>query len=162
MLDEIRCFDGDYFLVDEDIDLSFRARLAGWGIAYAPRAVVHHSRSVSLDRVPDLHAHCRYRNEEYVWITNLPARLILRYAVGAAAQRLVEVLEAWRRLRGRFGIYVRSKLDVLASLPRLLSKRRTIQRRRRTTADQIERALTAVPLSRISYWREQIRRALRW
>lgn len=162
MLDEIGFFDEDFFLVYEDVDLSFRARMAGWGVVYVPGAVVHHARSASLDRVPDLHAYCRYRNEEFVWIKNLPARLTVRYAAGAALHRMIEALEAWRRMRGRFGVYLRAKRDVLASLPRLLGRRRKIQGRRKSTVDQIERVLTAVPTLTISHWREQVRRALRW
>ncbi|GAC1541759.1 MAG: glycosyltransferase family 2 protein [Polyangiales bacterium] len=47
MLDELRLdsgvFDRDYFMYAEDVDLGWRARLAGWSSIYVPTAVVRHS-----------------------------------------------------------------------------------------------------------------------
>jgi GT2 family glycosyltransferase len=47
MLDEIRLesgfFDRAYFMYVEDVDLGWRARLAGWSSIYVPTAVVYHS-----------------------------------------------------------------------------------------------------------------------
>ena len=42
MLDEIGLFDDDFFMYYEDTDLSWRARLAGWKVLYAPDATVRH------------------------------------------------------------------------------------------------------------------------
>jgi GT2 family glycosyltransferase len=42
MLDEIGLFDEDFFIYVEDIDLAFRARLAGWKCMYIPTARVTH------------------------------------------------------------------------------------------------------------------------
>ena len=46
MLDEIRLpsgyFDRDHFLYYEDMDLGWRARLAGWSATYVPRSIVWH------------------------------------------------------------------------------------------------------------------------
>ncbi len=36
MLEEIGLFDEDFFAYYEDVDLSFRAQLAGWKVKYAP------------------------------------------------------------------------------------------------------------------------------
>ena len=38
-------FDADFFAYKEDIDLSWRMRLAGWKLMYEPRAVAYHDRS---------------------------------------------------------------------------------------------------------------------
>jgi GT2 family glycosyltransferase len=51
VLDRIGGFDEDYFLYVEDTDLSLRARLAGYGIAYAPKSVVYHK--YALRMTPD-------------------------------------------------------------------------------------------------------------
>lgn len=46
MLDAIKLatgyFDRDHFMYYEDLDLGWRARLAGWGAKYVPESVVHH------------------------------------------------------------------------------------------------------------------------
>ena len=161
LVDEIGFFEEDFFLIYEDVDLSFRARLMGWEVVYVPGAVVHHAVGASVDRVPDLKLYYQYRNSEYVWIRNVPGRLLWKHAPVAVLQRLVEVWEAWR-LRGRFRIYLRAKRDVLLNLPRLLAQRRRLQRSRRAGPDQIERAMSPVRLMDGAHWREEIRKVLRW
>jgi len=44
-------FDEDFFAYKEDVDLSWRLRLAGWQIIYEPRAMAWHGRSVSGDAI---------------------------------------------------------------------------------------------------------------
>jgi N-acetylglucosaminyl-diphospho-decaprenol L-rhamnosyltransferase len=51
-LAELGGFDESYFMYVEDVDLCWRARQAGWEIAYAPDAVVTHLRGVSTARHP--------------------------------------------------------------------------------------------------------------
>ena len=41
-LRQIGLFDQDFFAYYEDVDLSFRAQLAGWKVRYVPAAVVYH------------------------------------------------------------------------------------------------------------------------
>lgn len=47
MLEEIRLptgyFDRDHFMYFEDMDLGWRARLAGWSALYVPQSIVHHT-----------------------------------------------------------------------------------------------------------------------
>ena len=162
MIEEIGFFDEEFFLVYEDVDLSFRARLARWKIHYVPSAVVHHACGSSLEHVPDTHVYHLYRNSEFVWIKNMPARLLCRYAAAACLQRLFEMAGALRRLRGRFPIYVKAKWNVLKRLPALLRRRRAIQNRRKVSPDSIARALTPVPFLSPSYWINEVRRVLRW
>jgi GT2 family glycosyltransferase len=47
MLDELGGFDARFFMYLEDVDLAWRARLAGWRATYAPGAVVRHAHSAS-------------------------------------------------------------------------------------------------------------------
>lgn len=42
-----RCFDPDYFMYFEDVDLGWRCRLAGWSAEYVPDAIVRHERHAS-------------------------------------------------------------------------------------------------------------------
>ena len=42
MLKEIGLFDEDFFAYYEDVDVSFRAQLAGWKVKYVPSAIVYH------------------------------------------------------------------------------------------------------------------------
>lgn len=47
LLEKVGCFDPDYFVYVEDIDLSTRARKAGMGCVYVPDAVMLHDASSS-------------------------------------------------------------------------------------------------------------------
>ena len=47
MLDELGGFDARFFMYLEDVDLAWRALLAGWEAVYQPRAVVRHAHSGS-------------------------------------------------------------------------------------------------------------------
>jgi GT2 family glycosyltransferase len=47
MLDEIGPFDETFFMYCEDVDLNWRAQLAGWRCWYTPAAVVYHKLSAT-------------------------------------------------------------------------------------------------------------------
>ena len=47
MLEEIGLFDDDFFFLLEDVDLSWRAQLAGYKVLYVPTAVVYHHLSAT-------------------------------------------------------------------------------------------------------------------
>jgi GT2 family glycosyltransferase len=47
MLDALGGFDARFFMYLEDVDLAWRAQLAGWHAVYAPGAVVRHAHSAS-------------------------------------------------------------------------------------------------------------------
>ena len=51
-LENLGGFDESYFMYAEDADLCWRARRAGWGVAYVPGAVVTHIQGVSTGRRP--------------------------------------------------------------------------------------------------------------
>ena len=51
-LEELGGFDESYFMYAEDTDLCWRARRAGWGVAYVPDAVVTHLQGLSTARRP--------------------------------------------------------------------------------------------------------------
>src|SRR5690606_3255886 len=47
MLDDIGLLDDDFFFSGEDVDLGWRAQLAGWRCLYTPRAIVYHHLSAT-------------------------------------------------------------------------------------------------------------------
>lgn len=50
--DDLGGFDEAYFMYVEDVDLCWRARRAGWGVAFEPAARVTHVQGVSSDQAP--------------------------------------------------------------------------------------------------------------
>jgi len=51
MLRKVGLFDQDFFAYYEDIDLSFRAQLAGWKVAYVPESIVYHAQGLTSARI---------------------------------------------------------------------------------------------------------------
>jgi N-acetylglucosaminyl-diphospho-decaprenol L-rhamnosyltransferase len=51
-LAELGGFDESFFMYAEDTDLCWRARQAGWGVAYVPEAAVTHAQGISTARRP--------------------------------------------------------------------------------------------------------------
>lgn len=77
MLDEIGLFDEDFFLYLEDVDLAFRARLAGWKCIYVPWAKVIHHHGGTAGVGSDLSVY--YGNRTIFWypIKVFPVRLLV-------------------------------------------------------------------------------------
>ena len=46
MFDDIDMFDEDFFMYYEDVDLSFRAQLAGWKVRFTPKAIAYHNEEI--------------------------------------------------------------------------------------------------------------------
>jgi GT2 family glycosyltransferase len=143
MLDEIGFFDKDFFLYDEDTDLSFRAQLAGWKCAYVPGAVVYHICNGTAGRLSDTHVYYHTRNLEFVWLKNMPARLMLRFA----HHKIIQELGAFCYLclrHGKWRPYFRAKRDAWRMLPSMWRKRTEIQRRKRVSNVYVKSIMTSL------------------
>lgn len=128
VFDELGGFDESFFMVYEDVDLSYRARLRGHRVWFAGDAIVRHAVSASLGRASAMAVFHGQRNLEWTWIKNTPSSLLWRTAPSHIVYSLAGVLHYLRV--GRFGPALRGKLAALAQLPRVLRARREVQRTR--------------------------------
>jgi GT2 family glycosyltransferase len=126
LFESIDGFDDAFFMVYEDVDLSYRARLAGATCLYADDAVVRHAGSASIGRVSATAVFHGQRNLEWVWIKNSPSRLLWQSCLAHIAYDIAAAAGYARQ--GHFVTWCRAKLAALAGLPRVLRKRRAIQR----------------------------------
>lgn len=145
MLDEIGLLDDDFFFSMEDVDLAWRAQLAGWRCVYAPRAVVYHRLAATGGGVTASF----YDGRNMLWVIakNYPGPLLRKYwphIVRAQVGLAWEALKAWRGAAARARL--RGMLIGLLTLPGALRKRRVVQQMRRTPLEDIEALLT--PLER--------------
>jgi len=139
MLEEIGFFDPDFFMIYEDVDLSFRAQLSGYDCVYLPQAIVYHRYRSTLGRAPTVQVFYAQRNIEFVYLKNIPALMMLRsfpwriaYELGAAAYFI----------RHGAGLsFARAKIEALKNLPDLLAKRRRIQRAKTRSNHQLRAML---------------------
>ena len=128
-------FDGRFFMNFEDVDLSYRARLAGLRIWYAASAVVRHAGSGSLGSVSPAAVYYGQRNLEWVWVKNTPLPLLLR-TLPAHVGYSVSGLAHYLRI-GRGAPAIRGKLAALLALPAVLRDRARVQRLRTASVDEV-------------------------
>jgi GT2 family glycosyltransferase len=143
MLDEIGFLDEDFFLYDEDIDLNFRAQLAGWKCIYVPSAIAYHLANATSKRLSDLHVYYHTRNLEFVWIKNMPTGLMIRFAHHKFIQEFGSFGYLCLR-HGKWRPFFRAKRDSLKMLPLMLEKRKRIQARRRVPNRYLRSVLTSM------------------
>ncbi len=143
MLEEIGFFDKDFFLYDEDTDLSFRAQLAGWKCVYVPTAVVYHIGHATTGRLSDTHVYYHTRNLEFVWIKNMPLGLMLRFAHHKLIQELGSFCYLCLR-HGKWRPYFRAKRDALKMIPVMLRRRKEVQSRRRVSNKYLRQLMTSI------------------
>lgn len=140
MLDEIGLLDDAFFFSGEDVDLGWRAQLAGWRCLYTPAAVVYHHLSATGGGVTSSY----YDGRNLIWILvkDYPSALWRKYGwqvLGAQVRLAWEALRAWRGVAARARL--RGMLAGMLHIPRLLLARRQVQRTRRVTIEYLESIL---------------------
>jgi GT2 family glycosyltransferase len=73
-LQEIGLFDEDFFAYYEDVDLSFRAQLAGWKVRYEPTAVVRHQIGATSGKLKGFTTYHTMKNQPLLLYKNLPTK----------------------------------------------------------------------------------------
>jgi len=149
MLGDIGGFDSDFFAYCEDTDLGLRARLAGWKTIYVPGAVVYHYYSGTSGRYTPFKAYLAERNHLWVAVKNFPLPMLLLapfYEFWRYIMELYGMLSgkgAGARFRDDFSglslvfIVAKAYWAFLMSLPRVLAKRRAVQKKRVVTMAEI-------------------------
>jgi GT2 family glycosyltransferase len=143
MLDRIGLLDEDFYFSCEDLDLAWRAQLAGWKCVYVPNAIVYHKLK-STGGGPTASYH---DGRNFIWLIakNYPSSLWRKHrgAIVRAQLRIArEALRAWRGVEARARL--RGMLAGLIGLPRMLRKRRDVQRLRRISDDELLGLLTKI------------------
>jgi len=77
MLREISLFDETFFAYYEDVDVSFRAQLAGWKVAYTPKAIAYHKQGSTSGKMPGFSVYQTFKNLPLLYIKNVPASLLI-------------------------------------------------------------------------------------
>ena len=125
MLKEIGYFDSDFFLIHEDVDLSFRAQLRGYRCLYVHDAVVRHRASSTIKHDSPVSVYYGHRNLEWVYLKNMPTGLIKKTLI----LHMVYVLASFGffLIRGQIRPFLRAKRDALKGWRRMIRLRRGIQ-----------------------------------
>ena len=140
MLNEIGFFDGDFFAYYEDIDLSWRARLAGWKCMYVHSAVVYHVHSATGIAHSPFKSFYLQRNRFFVIIKNLPLKMAIQ-AILFTPIKYLYLLNNVRLKKGHVSNYKKNNsvitmvsvvlkawIDVTLYFPTMIGKRKNIQK----------------------------------
>jgi GT2 family glycosyltransferase len=144
-LDDVASIDGaildpSFFMYCEDVDLNWRLRLRGYSIIYTPAAVVYHH--LSATGGGSLASYYVARNTLNVILKDLPGAILWRNLPAIVADQSRDVWRTLPHLREPAArAHLRGMLAALLSAPRMLVKRRTIQRTRRAPIAGIARLL---------------------
>jgi GT2 family glycosyltransferase len=139
MLDDIGLLDEHLFLTYEDLDLSFRARLAGYRCLYVGSATMYHKVRGTMNSFPAQQVFQSQRNIEWVWMKNMPGWLMFKYFhhrvfywFGSAAFFIRQ---------GHGLTFAKAKVAALAGCVPILRQRRRIQKSRRVSISALEELL---------------------
>jgi GT2 family glycosyltransferase len=136
MLDDIGLLDEDFAMIFEDVDLGFRAQLAGYRCVYVPTARVYHKVNATIGQYSRDYVYYGQRNIELVYFKNMPARLLIRSLPGHFLYNVLALIFfAWHH---RLGTYLRAKISAVLAVRRILLARRRIQGGRRVSNQTIE------------------------
>lgn len=141
LLDAVGLLDDDFFFLLEDIDLGWRAQLAGWRCLYTPHAVVYHHLSATGGGVTA--SYYDGRNRIILLTKNYPTALWRKYGwliVRGQFRAAWAALRAWRGKAARARL--RGMLAGLRALPASWRKRRAIQAARVVSMDYLESVLS--------------------
>jgi GT2 family glycosyltransferase len=125
MLEEVGLFDEDFFCYMEDVDLAFRARLAGWACRYVPEARIYHHHGGTAGVGTEFAVY--YGNRNVVWyvVKNFPSRLLITSIPWILGRNLAVI--PYYAVKGRGRAIVRSKVDAVRGISRMFGKRSTIR-----------------------------------
>ena len=143
MLDQIGLLDEDFYFSCEDVDIAWRAQLAGWRCVYAPRAVVFHKLSASGGGVTA--SFYNGRNFIYLLVKDYPSdlwRSHYRHIMRSQLRVTTDALRAWRGEEARARL--RGQVAGILGIHRMWKKRRRVQRSREVDRSYIDSILAGV------------------
>lgn len=140
MLREIGLFDETLFAYYEDIDLSFRAQLAGWKVYYTPKAVAYHKQGATSKRMPGGFTVLQtFKNLPIVFLKNIPKELFFSVGIRFYVAYFLMLGNAIKNGNGKAGL--KGWLHTILLTPHALRQRRDIQKNRKVPLAYIKSML---------------------
>ncbi len=135
----IGLFDEKFFAYLEDVDISFRAQLAGWKILYQPKARVYHHVSATSSKLGSFSRYHYIKNFYMLYAKDMPLRLYFKYLplfIIQAARLAVTAI-----LKGGGDAYFKGVFVAFWNTPHIIRERRRIQKNRKVSVSYIDSLL---------------------
>jgi len=133
-------FDEDFFAYYEDVDISFRAQLAGWKVSFVSMAHAYHQIGATSSKIRGFTTVQTMKNLPWVYWKNVPRGLL--WSIGIRFF-LAHTLFFWSAvLRGQFVAATKGLVQSWILLPKKLSERRKIQSSKLVSVDYIRSIIT--------------------
>lgn len=136
---QIGLFDQSFFMYFEDVDVSFRAQLAGWKVTYNPKALAYHKQGASTKKVPGLAVNKTFANLPQLFLKNVPKGLLWHIGIRFY---LSYFLIFWNAVfHGNGWPAFKGALRSIVMTPAALIKRYGIQKNKKVSVDYIRSIL---------------------
>lgn len=109
LFEEIGLFDEDFFAYYEDVDISFRAQMAGWKILYNPKAIAYHGIGGTSSKMGDFTRYHSAKNFLLLYARNMPTALYFKYGLFFSIQFVRMFLSS--ALKGKIMPFIKGTLD---------------------------------------------------
>lgn len=125
LFEQIGLFDEKFFAYYEDVDVSFRAQLAGWKVRYVPKAIAYHQIGATSSKMKGFTTYQTTKNLPMLFWKNTPWRFVPRmfprlfFAYWLMMFRALFGGRGWPALKGQ--------VVFLKNLPYTFNQRRKIQ-----------------------------------
>lgn len=136
---DIGLFDEDFFAYYEDADMSFRAQLAGWKVAYTPKAIAYHKQGATSGKIPGFTTYHTFKNLPLLFLKSVPRGLLFPIGVRFYFAYWLILLNAIAKGNGIPALKGAWMSFVLGF--KKLGERRVIQKNKRVTTRYIKSIL---------------------
>ncbi|MEN6617430.1 MAG: glycosyltransferase family 2 protein [Syntrophorhabdus sp.] len=143
MFDDIGLFDEVFFASFEDVDLAFRAQLAGYKALYVPRSVGYHMVGATIKKKRYRPTYLNNRNTTLFFWKNMPGELIRKNFAAIVGNKsgtfLKRILTNFWKIRTLY--YLRGTVAGYMRMAHVMKERKQIQLSRRVSPEYIESIL---------------------
>ena len=139
MLRQIGMFDEDFFAYYEDVDISFRAQLAGWKVYYNPKAIAYHKRGTASNKLSGFAALQTFKNLPLLYIKNVPRGSLFNVGIRFYPAYLLMLANAIKKGNGKSAVRGALKGFTLGFVK--MGERSSIQKNKRVSNSYIKSLL---------------------
>lgn len=139
MLDQIGLFDEKFFAYLEDVDISFRAQLAGWKVYYEPKAIAYHKVGGTSSKLGSFSRYHSTKNFHLLFLKNMPGILFWKYFPLAVLQSFRMAVGSI--IHGQYFTHLRGYCAAVVLVPHCLKERKKIQKNRKVSTTYIDSIL---------------------